>query len=1024
MKTDKDYQMIKNNYSKGAEWRKWDLHVHTPSSVYQRYGPDNEVTWENYIQDLESLPSEFAVIGVNDYLFIDGYSRLISEQKNNNRLTNLTLLPVVEFRIEKFAGIQFGNLKRINLHVIFSEEVSVETIKSQFLNTLEQSYTLESGEKWTRAITPSSVKELGASLKKGVPESELSNYGTDLVEGFNNLNVKEEQIFNSLKKDCFDGKYLIAIGKTEWADLKWSDASIATKKSIINDADIVFTSAESVEAFIKAKKQLTNQGVNDLLLDCSDAHYFSTSTDKDRLGKCFTWLKADPTFDGLRQVINEPVERIYVGEEPPLFTRVSKNRTKYIKELRITQVDGYSDEKNVWFKDVNIPLNSELVAIIGNKGSGKSAIADVLSLCANYHDKDDFSFLTSNKFKIKNGRLAKNFEATITWESGNEGRKNLNDSLEKNEILEVKYLPQGRFERLTNEISSASEFQKEIESVVFSHIPEAEALGTLTFRELIDKKTVAVNTDIDTLVNDVKEVNRVIINLERKSTEPYRTEVTNKLKKKNEELDALEEPKPVSDPNEDPLKKKQHESVNNKIQSIRLEIEEIETSIKKTENNKKESLEKIQKINDVISSIKQKEVEFASFIKAIESKLHGLDINVGNLIALETKLTGITQVLELEESTLRGIKLLLGESDNASTIQALPARLENNINLLKLEKGKLDSEQQVFQAYITDKDSWLKDRKALIGTSEIPNTIKYFEVELKYLNDTLPEEVEKKYEERRDITRSIFDKKQDIISVYKNARSKLNDIITSNQDTLKDYKIEVDASLVKSLDFISTFLDHILQNKMGSFHSKDGGEKELNSLISEIDFDNKGSVVEFLDKLIEALKYDSRVGQNKESRDVAQQVKNVQSLYDYIFSLDFLVNNYQLKQGDKSLEQLSPGERGALLLVFYLLLDKNDIPLIIDQPEDNLDNHSVATVLVPFIRAAKKKRQIIMVTHNPNLAVVSDAEQVIYVELNKENDYTFSTLSGSIEEKGVNNKIVEVLEGTMPAFNTRKRKYY
>ena len=112
------------------------------------------------------------------------------------------------------------------------------------------------------------------------------------------------------------------------------------------------------------------------------------------------------------------------------------------------------------------------------------------------------------------------------------------------------------------------------------------------------------------------------------------------------------------------------------------------------------------------------------------------------------------------------------------------------------------------------------------------------------------------------------------------------------------------------------------------------------------------------------------------------------------------------------------------MLVFYLLLDKNDIPLIIDQPEDNLDNHSVEKILVPFIRAGKAKRQIIMVTHNPNLAVVADAEQIIYVNLNKDDNYTFSTVMGSIENVDVNKKIVEVLEGAMPAFNKRKDEYY
>ena len=119
----------------------------------------------------------------------------------------------------------------------------------------------------------------------------------------------------------------------------------------------------------------------------------------------------------------------------------------------------------------------------------------------------------------------------------------------------------------------------------------------------------------------------------------------------------------------------------------------------------------------------------------------------------------------------------------------------------------------------------------------------------------------------------------------------------------------------------------------------------------------------------------------------------------------------------------SRGEKGALLLVFYLVLDKEDIPLIIDQPEDNLDNNSVAKVLVPYIKEAKSNRQIIMVTHNPNLAVVSDSEQVIKVSIDKENGNVFSFVSGGIETPFINKEIVEVLEGTIPAFTSRKDKY-
>lgn len=1009
-------------YLRGAEWRKWDLHVHTPYSIYQKFGPDNDDTWERYISDLEGLPAEFSVVGINDYLFIEGYKKLVFEQKKNNRLKNLTLLPVVEFRIEKFAGVEFGSLKRINLHVIFSNELSVETIQSQFLNTLEQSYTLTTGAKWTRAITQESVSELGASIKATVSADNLSNYGSDLTEGFNNLNVKEDQIFAALGKDCFKDKYLIAIGKTEWAELHWTDASIATKKSIINSADIVFTSAESVDTFLKSKTQLTNQAVNDLLLDCSDAHDFSDSKDKDRIGKCHTWLKADPTFEGLKQVVIEPDERIFIGDKPPLLERVLKNRTKYIRELSITQSAEYDDRHGVWFKDISIPLNSELVAIIGNKGSGKSAIADVISLCSNYSADKDFSFLTKEKFKKKG--LAANFTASTTWESGKVSEINLNEQPENTELLDVKYLPQGQFERLTNEIRTAEEFQREIESVVFSHIPDSEKLGTLSFDELVEKTTSPVNLEVDGYKGDIRDINKKIIELERKSTLGYHAEILNKLKKKQEELNALVEPPLVSDPNEDQEKKSLNEAVNKEIVQLKVEIKDLQTSIQTTESEKKTTLETLQKLKTIKSEILQKETEINRFISEKESDLSAFDVNVKNLISIETDFSELDMLILNKEGLLEKAKEQLGELEVTDDSLPLPRLLESKEAQLKIENSKLDVDQQHYQRYLADMASWQIGKAAIKGSPDRLDTVSFYEQELNYLDNCLSNELAVKYDERRKIVRSIFDKKQEVIAVYKEARNRLNKIIDENQGTLKDYKIEVDASLVKSASFNSKFLDFILQNKAGTFHSKDGGEAQLIRLLTEINFDVKDDILSLLDDLIKALRCDSRTGHQNEPRVIAEQVKDIPSLYDYLFSLEFLESNYQLKQGDKELEQLSPGERGALLLVFYLLLDNNDIPLVIDQPEDNLDNHSIATILVPFIRVAKKKRQIIMVTHNPNLAVVSDAEQVIYVDLDKEKNYVFSTTSGSIENRAVNKKIVDVLEGAMPAFNTRKRKYY
>ncbi|MFY8283425.1 TrlF family AAA-like ATPase [Pseudoalteromonas sp. SSMSWG5] len=966
---------------------------------------------------------------MSSYLREDQYEKLRLLQRTKKRLQNLKLLPVLEFRIEKFAGVDFGSHKRINLHVIFSDEIDVETITSQFLNTLEQSYTLETGDKWTRTINRNSVEELGAKIKAGVPEEQRSRYKSDLVEGFNNLNVDDKQIFNALDKDCFKGKYLIAVGKTEWADLRWTDSSIATKKSIINNADIVFTAVNTTDQYTKSRNQLLKQQVNDKLLDCSDAHYYSDATDKDRIGNSLTWIKADPTFDGLVHAVQEFEERIFVGDEPALFERVNKNKTKYLEELNVSSVPSHSDPNNVWFDQINIPLNKELVAIIGNKGSGKSAIADIVSLCANYYDDEDFSFLTSKKFREKRGKIAQNFEAQLTWESGVVNKKGLYETPDSEAIREVKYLPQGLFEKLTNEISTVEEFQSEIEGVVFSHIPDSEKLNTSSFSELVELKTINVDDQISHFREQLQSLNRTIIEHEVKATSSFKKQLEAKLQQKRKELSALTQPETVANPNEDPEKKKAHEAANNKLTKIRAEIEGLEKLATESVEAKKKLLISKNKLETVKSSVIQKESEFKLYVQELTEELSGFNLNAEQLVSFNFNVGVIDIEVAKISKRIRELDNLLSgslgeeQSDDSSAIP-LNIQLETKRNELLVEKGKLDTEQQQYQAYLTSIADWEKDKQLLIGDINSPETIKYLEDQIEYLNERLQSDLTELYDKRNQLVENIFSCKQEVVGLYKDAREKLNEIIGENSETLQDYKIEVDASLAADSKFEETFLSHILQNKAGSFYSSDGAEKQFKQLVADVDFDNLEELQSFIADAMGALRTDLRIGQKNVEREVADQVRDVQAFYNYLFGLNFITHNYQLKQGGKGIDQLSPGERGALLLVFYLLLDKNNIPLIIDQPEDNLDNHSVATILVPFIKAAKKKRQIIMVTHNPNLAIVSDAEQVIYVHLDKEHGYRFSAESGSIENKEINKRIVNVLEGAMPAFNTRKRKYF
>ena len=73
---------MSDKYLRGSEWRKWDLHVHTPESIIHHYTGQNP--WKKFIEDLEQLPTEFKVLGINDYIFLDGYEKVL-EYKSRGR---------------------------------------------------------------------------------------------------------------------------------------------------------------------------------------------------------------------------------------------------------------------------------------------------------------------------------------------------------------------------------------------------------------------------------------------------------------------------------------------------------------------------------------------------------------------------------------------------------------------------------------------------------------------------------------------------------------------------------------------------------------------------------------------------------------------------------------------------------------------------------------------------------------------------------------------------------------------------
>ncbi|MDO9585628.1 MAG: hypothetical protein Q7I93_03985, partial [Syntrophales bacterium] len=214
-------------------------------------------------------------------------------------------------------------------------------------------------------------------------------------------------------------------------------------------------------------------------------------------------------------------------------------------------------------------------------------------------------------------------------------------------------------------------------------------------------------------------------------------------------------------------------------------------------------------------------------------------------------------------------------------------------------------------------------------------------------------------------------------------------------------------------------------HRKGTFMGADEGRSKTEEFVQSTKWEDLGLVRSFLGNIDKALHMDLRETPPSATQLKDQLVKGrkVEDIYDLLYGMEYVRPKYVLRWEGKDLSMLSPGERGTLLLVFYLLVDKGDMPLIIDQPEGNLDNYTVAKVLVDCIKSARKIRQVFIVTHNPNLAVVCDADQVVHASMDKANGNAITYTTGALENPTMSKYVTDVLEGTRWAFNVRGAKY-
>jgi len=997
-----------SNYSIGSIWRKWDLHVHSPSSCLNNLfqGSTLSEKWEVYIQKLESI-SDISVIAITDYYSIDGFEEIL---KYRDRLRNFDLiLPNVEMRL----CVPTQSEIPINIHIIFNPEI-INEFKDRFLPSLEFNYQNQSFR-----CTKNELISLGKRFRNDNTLSDTVAF----QEGVNQFKVNLENLRKILLSDKLLRENIIIVMSNSSKDgvsgLQESNM-VAYREDIYRFTDCIFSGNPNDRSYFlglgkdSIEQIIQKYGTRKPCIHGSDAHSLDKICKPDM--NRYTWIKANPTFQGLKQILFEPEERVFIGEKPEKLKIVEQNKTKYVDFIRIDKkTDSPLDEK--WFESIELPINPDLVAIIGNKGSGKSALTDIIGLLGKSQNIDYFSFLHPTKFKIQNCKLAKHFYSSLRWLSGLEEKYDLSDEPDRSEDEKVKYIPQKYFEKICNLIETkqvGNEFDKEIKKVIFSHIKDEEKLRKETLDDLIKYKTEQIDREIDIISSELKEINQEIINLETKDHSEYVKSLESRLKTKQIELQAHENNRPEEkkDPSEDQELNKKTKRLNNKITYAEKFLEEIHDEMQDDSASETELNEKIGIAESLIDKLDNIEKYIKIELSSVKEDCERLKININEIIKYQIEKKPVIDsqhILKTELERYRNIgKILLIKEGFYS----------KKISLLK---EQLDEPSRQYQAYKLSLIKWEKGKSEIIGNEFQQDSIKFIEKEINYVNNSLKKELQGAREKRINKSGEIYDCLLKKINIYENLYSPVKAFISHYEQSNKQFSF---SAKIKEHGIISFIFDYINKSSKGSFYGD--GEKIIELLLNKIDFSLKNDALNFLMEFISLLENDTK---NNEKRDIVDQIKptkkaDLLTFYQDLFSLKYLQPYYSLCLNNNDISQLSPGEKGTVLLIFYLLIDKHDIPLIIDQPEENLDNESVYEMLVPAIRKAKKRRQIIIVTHNPNLAVVCNAEQIIKASIDKNDKNKVTYFAGSIEDFDINQNVINVLEGTWPAFTNRSSKYF
>ena len=982
--------------SRGSEWHRWEPHIHAPGTILNnQFGAADP--WGVYLTALEKATPKIEAIAVTDYYVTDTYEEFL-KYRATGRLPDVKLLfPNVELRLDVAAKSGF-----VNIHLLISPEdpdhlsevtrilkrLQFHAFDDRFDCTRDELIKL--GERADPAITDD-----GAALKHGATQFKVN--------------------FDQLRKvidesDWAKKNILIAVaGSTGDGTSGVRQAADATvRQEIEKFAHIIFSSSPAQREFWIGQRGATIEELRARYDGCKPCLHGSDAHDQQSVGQPadsrFSWIKGDLVFDALRQACIDPEGRAFVGEVPPRSAMPSQ----VISHVRIDNAD--------WAITPEIALNPGLVAIIGARGSGKTALADVIAAGCDAISPAGWEAdeSISPSFLARARRLIGDATTTLSWGGGATVTRSLDGSDADGHMSfpRARYLSQQFVEELCSAKGVSDGLVDEIERVIFESHSEDDREWALDFAELRDQQTARFRQARDREAEAISDISeRIASEFEKESLLATLTKQVAQKKKVIADYTA-DRAKLVVKGTEAQVAR--HAQLSQAAQNLRNKIQRF--------GNQRRTFVALQDEVRSMRATGAPELLRQAQVRHANSGLNAKQWDEFLLIYKGDVDKSLAAYIEWADGEVRKLNGAAPPPGDPNV-----ALIPENADLSKVSLAPIAAEMTRLEALFSA-DKLVRDQYAAL-TGRIAQENSALQTLDKRLTDAQGAAARRKDLQReRDETygrvfEAIINEQNALAGLYEPLMARL----AASSGTLN--KLSFSVRRIANVHAWGSVAEEELldRRKAGPFYGRGsliGAAVESlkpaweTGSAAEVQAAMTAFLAKYLKDLLSHAPYAPT--QQVEYRTWSKQFAH------WLFGTDHITVRYEIAYDGVDIRMLSPGTRGIVLLLLYLALDdSDDRPLIIDQPEENLDPKSVFDELVALFVAAKAKRQVIIVTHNANLVVNTDADQIIVAEAGPHPSGglpPISYVAGGVENAAIRKAVCDILEGGEAAFRERARR--